>query len=119
MSETTTPAPVVNDMTEEDARPWHGTENPLEAMFQWIKAEIAALKRPISPAGTITPSGTVASTGMISSYGTTEPPFTPYVPPAADPAPIFTSSTTAAVSSADAHAPAPAYKPDPFEGNYK
>jgi hypothetical protein len=27
-----------------DVRPWHGHENPLEAMYQYFKAEIAKLK---------------------------------------------------------------------------
>lgn len=25
-------------------RPWHGAENPLEAMYLWVKGEIEALK---------------------------------------------------------------------------
>ena len=39
----------VNPMTDEGARPWHNTDNPLEALFLHFTAEIAALKAKLSP----------------------------------------------------------------------
>ena len=27
-----------------EVRPWHGTDNPLEAMYQWVSAELAKLR---------------------------------------------------------------------------
>ena len=43
---TTISAPVKSA----DARPWHGHENPFEAMYLHFTAEIAALKRAAAPA---------------------------------------------------------------------
>jgi hypothetical protein len=52
MSDSNAPLPAVNPMTGEDARPWHGTANPLEALWLHFTAEIAKLsgKTPANPA---------------------------------------------------------------------
>jgi hypothetical protein len=52
MSETEIPEPPVavsNPEPEipvvEEARPWHGSDSPFEAMYQWVRSEIAKLQR--------------------------------------------------------------------------
>lgn len=38
-----TPEPAVEEAPPPDpalARPWHGQENPFEALYQWVKAEL-------------------------------------------------------------------------------
>lgn len=35
---------------DDEARPWHGTENPFEAMYQHFTAEIEVLKAKLFPA---------------------------------------------------------------------
>jgi hypothetical protein len=42
-------APDVNPMTDENARPWHGTSNPLEALWLHFTAEIAKLSGKKTP----------------------------------------------------------------------
>jgi hypothetical protein len=42
-------------MADESWRPWHGRENPLEAMYQHFAAQIEALKAQINPAPAPTP----------------------------------------------------------------
>jgi hypothetical protein len=32
-----------------DARPWHGTDNPLEAMYRWVTSEIVRLEARLVP----------------------------------------------------------------------
>lgn len=33
-----------NALMPDETRPWHGTENPYEAIYQWFKGELAALE---------------------------------------------------------------------------
>jgi len=54
MSETNT--------TTETVRPWHGHANPLEALHDWMKAELAALEARLSPAK-----------AQMTNVGTTDP----------------------------------------------
>ncbi len=37
------------DQPDDGARPWHGTDNPLEALYLHFTAEIAALKAKWAP----------------------------------------------------------------------
>jgi hypothetical protein len=57
MSETETPVLVDDtvpaddgapDVAPETVRPWHGTDNPLEAMYSWAEAKIAALEAKVA-----------------------------------------------------------------------
>jgi hypothetical protein len=43
MSSTNTPAPAT------DARPWHGHENPFEAMYLYIEKKFADMNKPAAP----------------------------------------------------------------------
>ena len=40
---------AVNPMKDDGDRPWHGTDNPLEALYLHFTAEIAALKAKWAP----------------------------------------------------------------------
>lgn len=33
-------------MADDTQRPWHGKDNPMEAMYQWVKSEIARVEGP-------------------------------------------------------------------------
>jgi len=40
MSDDVDQASVVEE-AEDTVRPWHGSDNPLEALYQWVVAELA------------------------------------------------------------------------------
>ena len=64
MSETETPGTELVPTTETpaaEARPWHGTLNPFEAMYQHFMAEIAALRSEFGAAKPVTETTTKES----------------------------------------------------------
>lgn len=42
--ETKKPDVLVEKPVDDEHRPWHGSDNPLEALYQWVKAELDGLK---------------------------------------------------------------------------
>lgn len=61
-------------MSDSIPRPWHGAENPLEALHDWMLAELAALRASL-PDATAVPGSMTASEG--AGY-TTVPAVTSY-----------------------------------------
>ena len=64
-------------MADDLSRPWHGADNPFEALYSWTRDRMAALESrlpPLSPPAAITPEVQVATDAPPVS---TEPDQTP------------------------------------------